>query len=108
MKMIIAIVRPEKIMEVNHALAEGGFHASTKWAVSGRGKQRGIQVGDVVYEEMSKNLLMVAVDDDSKDEVIDIIIQSALSGDNGNSGDGRIFVLPIEEAYTISGQSKDE
>lgn len=107
MKMIYAVVRPEKIYEVTKALAEGGFNASTKWSVAGRGKQRGIQVGDVVYEEMSKNMLMVAAEDEDKNEIIDIIMQSAISGENGNSGDGRIFVVPIEEAYTISSQSKD-
>ncbi len=107
MKMIYAIVRPEKVYEVNRALAEAGFGASTKWTVAGRGKQHGIQVGEIVYDEMTKNMLMIACEDSDKNEVIDVIMDSGQTGENGNSGDGRIFVVPIEEAYTISSRSKD-
>lgn len=107
MKMIFTVVRPEKVYEVNKALADAGFAASTKWNVAGRGKQQGIQVGDIVYDEMNKNMLMVACEDDDKNEIIDIIMDTAQTGESGNSGDGRIFVLPIEESYTISTQSKD-
>lgn len=107
MKLIFAIVRPEKVYEVNKALAEAGFAASTKWNVSGRGKQNGIQVGDIIYDEMSKNMLMVACDDENKNDIIDVIMDNAQTGETGNSGDGRIFVVPIEEAYTISTQSKE-
>jgi nitrogen regulatory protein PII 1 len=107
MKMIFAIVRPEKIYEVNKALSDSGYAASTKWSVAGRGKQHGIQVGDIVYDEMSKNVLMVVCDDEDKNEIIDIIIDAAQTGESGNSGDGKIFVLPVEESYTISSQSKD-
>lgn len=108
MKMIFAVVRPEKVYEVNKALADAGFGASTKWAVAGRGKQHGIQVGEIVYDEMTKNMLMVACDDEDKNEIIDVIMDNAQTGEEGNSGDGRIFVLPIEEAYTISSRSKDD
>lgn len=108
MKMIFAIVRPEKIYEINKALADAGFAGSTKWSVSGRGKQNGIQVGDIVYDSMTKEMLMVACDDDSKNEIIDIIMDYAQTGEAGNSGDGRIFVVPVEEAYTISTQSKED
>lgn len=108
MKMIWSIIRPKKIYEVTDALAEAGFNASTKWQTGGRGRQKGIQVGDVVYEEITKYALMVVVDDEDKDEVIDIIMQAAQTGEEGNSGDGKIFVLPIEESYTISTSSKDD
>ena len=43
-----------------------------------------------------------------KNEIIDIIMDTAQTGESGNSGDGRIFVLPVEESYTISSQSKDD
>ncbi|MBO5522712.1 MAG: P-II family nitrogen regulator [Roseburia sp.] len=108
MKMIFGIVRPEKAYEVNGALAEAGFFASTKWSVSGRGKQHGIQVGDVVYDEMSKVVIMVACDDEDKNEIIDIMMDHAQTGETGNSGDGKIFVVPVEESYTISSSSKDD
>ena len=108
MKMIWAVVRPEKVYEVTSALAEAGYNASTKWQVGGRGRQKGIQVGDVCYEEITKNALMVVVEDDDKNEVIDIIMQTAITGERGNSGDGKVFVLPVEESYTISSSSKDD
>ena len=108
MKMVMAIVRPEKAYEVNRALTEAGYGASTRWSVSGRGKQHGIQVGDIVYDEMTKNILIVVCDDSEKNEIIDVIMDTAQTGETGNSGDGRIFVLPIEECYTVSTQSKDD
>ena len=46
--------------------------------------------------------------DEDKNEIIDVIMDSAQTGEEGNSGDGRIFVVPIEEAYTISTRSKDD
>lgn len=107
MKMIWSIVRPEKVYEVVNTLADNGFNASTKWQTGGRGRQKGIQVGDVFYEEMTKSALMVVVNDEDKNEVIDIILQAAQTGEDGNSGDGKIFVLPVEESYTISSSSKD-
>lgn len=107
MKMVMAIVRPEKVYEVTTALAEAGFNASTKWQVGGRGRQKGIQVGDVCYEEITKNTLMTVVDEEDKDEVVDIIMQTAQTGESGNSGDGKVFVVPVEESYTISTASKD-
>ena len=47
-------------------------------------------------------------DDEDKNEIIDVIMDSAQTGEEGNSGDGRIFVVPIEEAYTISTRSNDD
>lgn len=43
MKIVMAIVKPEKIQDANSALAQEGYNSSTKWSVSGRGKQREIQ-----------------------------------------------------------------
>ncbi len=108
MKMIYAVVRPKKVNDVVDALKDAGYGASTRWAVSGIGKQQGIQVGDVIYDEMTKSMLMIACKDEDKDEIIDIIIESAQTGETGNSGDGKIFVLPIGESYTISKQEKDD
>lgn len=107
MQAITAIVRPEKVLDVQEGLNEAGFYALSKWMISGRGKQKGIQVGDVVYEEMTKSMLYLVVPDDDKDEVVDIVMQHAMTGESGNPGDGRVFVSPVAEAYTISGQKKD-
>ncbi|MDA8443247.1 MAG: P-II family nitrogen regulator [Peptococcaceae bacterium] len=106
MFMIKAIVRPER---VNHLLAElndANFPAVTKVDVVGRGKQRGVMVGDVVYDEIPKQLLLIVVQDEDKEDVISIILKNAKSEGKGAFGDGKIFVIPVEEAYTISSGSK--
>ena len=106
MKMIRAMVRPEKASEVMVELAEAGFPAVTKMDVAGRGKQRGLKVGDVHYDEVPKELLMIVVEDEAKDDVIKIISRMAKTGAKGAFGDGKIFVSDVLEAYTISSGSK--
>lgn len=91
MKLVTAIVRPEKVMDVIKALEESGYFAFSKWAISGRGKEKGIQVGDVLYQEMAKSMLYITVEDKEKDEVVDIIVNSAKSGEYGHYGDGKIL-----------------
>ena len=98
MKMIRAIVRPEKVDKVSDALEEAGFVALTKLDVFGRGKQKGIRVGEMVYDNLSKTMLMIVVDDEKLEEAVKAIEESARTG---NIGDGKIFVTPVEEAYTI-------
>ena len=102
MIMIRAIVRPEKVSTVLAELCDAGFPAVTKMDVMGRGKQRGMKVGDVFYDEIPKELLMMVVKDEDKDDVIKIIMKNAKTGVKGAFGDGKIFVSPVSEAYTIS------
>ena len=108
MKLITAIVRPEAAPACQRALADAGIVGFTRWDVIGRGRQQGIKVGDIVYEELAKEMLYVVVEDAAKDEAVDLIIQTARTGEAGNSGDGRVFVTDIAEAYTVSQQSKDD
>lgn len=108
MKLITAIIRPEKVMEVISTLEKSGYYAFSKWPISGRGKQKGIKVGEIVYQEMAKNMIYLVVENKEKDEVVDLIIQSAKSGTYGYYGDGKIFVSDISECYTISEESKEE
>ena len=98
MKLIKAIIRPEKETEAIRALEQAGVSAMTKWDVLGRGRQRGIQVGAAVYEELSKLCLMLIVPDGDAPKVIEAILASAKTG---HPGDGRIFVSEVKEAYTI-------
>lgn len=107
MYMIRAIVRPEKSDAVLAALMDAGFPAVTKYAVAGRGKQRGIKIGDVTYDELPKVMLMSVVKDADKDFVIQAIMDTARSKGKGAFGDGKIFVTPVEEAYTISSGIKE-
>lgn len=100
--MIRAIVRPEMSSTILAELSMAGFPAVTKMDVVGRGKQRGINVGEVVYDEIPKELLLLVVNDDEKEDVINIVTRYARTGEKGAFGDGKIFVSPVEEAYTIS------
>lgn len=98
MKMIRAIIRPETTDKVADALEAGGFVALTRIEVYGRGKQKGIKVGKVVYDNLPKTMLMMVVDDDKLEAAVNIIEESARTG---NIGDGKIFVTTVDEAYTI-------
>jgi len=102
MIMIKAIIRPEKVGIVLSELCDAGFPAVTKLDVVGRGKQRGVKVGDVHYDELPKEMLMLVVNDEDKDDVVKIIIRSSKTGVKGAFGDGKIFVSKVDEAYTIS------
>ena len=102
MIMIRSIIRPEKVDNALAALMEAGFPAVTKISVVGRGKQRGIKIGEITYDEIPKELLLTVVPSKDKDFVIRTIIKAARTGDKGAFGDGKIFVTPVEEVYTIS------
>jgi nitrogen regulatory protein PII 1 len=98
MKMIRAFIRPEKEQEVVLALEGAGFPSLTKVPVFGRGKQKGLTVGPVHYDELPKVLLMMVVDDKDEDKVLKVIQDKARTG---FIGDGKIFVSPVENAYTV-------
>jgi nitrogen regulatory protein PII 1 len=101
MLLVRAIIRPEKVGPVLSELSAAGFPAVTKLSVFGRGKQKGIMVGEVRYDEIPKEMLVVVINDEDKDDIVKIIMRVARTGE-GNYGDGRIFISPVESAYTIS------
>lgn len=101
MLLVRAIIRPEKTGTVMSELVSAGFPAITKMDVYGRGKQKGITVGEVHYDEIPKECLLIVINDEDKDDLIKIILKYAKTGE-GNYGDGRIFVSPVESAYTVS------
>lgn len=107
MLMIRAIVRPEKADEVLAALMEAGFPAVTKLNVVGRGKQRGIKIGNITYDEIPKELLITVIKDSDRQFVINTIMKAARTSDGGSFGDGKIFVSPVDEVYTISSGVKE-
>ena len=102
MKMIKAFIRPEKAEDVLNALMDKGFSAVTKVSVLGRGKQKGLKVGDIYYDEIPKEMVMMVVDDSDVDKVTKFITDSARSGKEGRYGDGKIFLTEVEKAITIS------
>ena len=105
--MVRAIVRPEKTDEVLSALMDAGFPAVTKFNVAGRGKQRGIKIGEIQYDEIPKVMLICVVDESYKEFVIKTIMDAARTGSKGAFGDGKIFISPVGEMYTISSGVKE-
>ena len=97
--MVQAVVRPEKAYAVMKALLDGGFPAVTKMDVFGRGKQCGLRAGGVTDDELPKEHLLVVVNDEDTPLVIDTILAAARTDGKGASGDGKIFVLPVEEFF---------
>jgi nitrogen regulatory protein PII len=102
MKLITAIVRPNKVEEVSDALQKLGVAGLTVTEVRGHGKQKG---HTAIYrgKEYTVNLLpkmelQGVVEDGIADDVIKTIIQSARTGE---IGDGRVFVTTVEQSYRI-------
>ncbi len=100
--MVRAIIRPEKTADVMQALLEAGYPAVTRMEVAGRGKQRGLKLGNVVYDELPKDMLLIVVPENDKEFVVRTIMEAGRTGEKGAFGDGKIFVTPVEESYTIS------
>ena len=103
MKMVVAIVRPEKYQDVKDALKAKGITGMTFTHVTGRGKQAGVKftnrIGEFVVDEIEKVKIEIAIDDDHVPCVIDTVCGAAKTG---HSGDGWIFIVPIDEAVRIS------
>jgi len=103
MKKIEAIIRPEKLNDVKQALDDLGFHGMNFIQVTGRGAQRGVvhqgRGGETVTVDMlPKVRIEVVIPDLAVERVIEAIIREARTG---NIGDGKIFVLPVEEAIRV-------
>jgi len=105
MKMIVAIIRPDKLEAVQNALAERDVYLMTVTDVRGCGRQRGFTE---VYRgtEFRVNLLPklkleIAVNDAFVEAAIEAIVHAARSGDTGQIGDGKIFVLPMDDCVRI-------
>lgn len=98
MQMIRAIVRPNKVADIVEELEKEGFVSLTKTDVYGRGKQRGIHTAEIQFDELPKTMLMMVVEDEDTSKILESIQSSAHTG---KYGDGKIFVNPVESAYTI-------
>ena len=105
MKLIRAIIRPEREDQVVKALEAAGIVSLTKMDVLGRGEQRGIRVGATVYDELPKVQLMIIVDDAKVEPTLAAISAGAKTGQHG---DGKVFISPVEAAYTIRTGQKVE
>lgn len=97
MKMIQAIIRPEKLDDVKRALEEKGFIALTIVDVKGRGEQKGITLQyrgkKMEVDFLPKVKIEIVVKDEEVEAAISTIRATARTG---RIGDGKIFVLPVE------------
>lgn len=104
MKMIIAIIRPEKLEAVQSALIKEEVYLMTASDVRGCGRQRGFtesfRGAKGIVRLLSKVKLEIAVNDEFVKPTVNAILKAAKS-DGGHIGDGKIFVLPLEECYRI-------
>ena len=102
MKKIEAIIKPFKLDEVKEALSRAGIEGLTVTEVKGFGRQKGhtelYRGAEYVVDFLPKVKLEIAVDDSKVVEVVEAISNTARTG---RIGDGKIFVLPIEEAVRI-------
>ncbi len=115
MKEIIAIIRPGKDRETKEALAKIGCLAVTSLRVRGRGRQRGLKYSAmsadsdipqfVIMKYLPKKLLYLVVNDNQVKPLVQAIIRI---NQTGQYGDGKIFVLPAEEAIRIRTGEKGE
>src|SRR5450755_649198 len=100
MKMIIAIIRPEKLEAVQNALSKVEVYLMTATDVRGCGRQRGYtenyRGNEGFIRLLSKVKLEIAVNDEFVEPAVQAILGAAKSG---RIGDGKIFVVPIEDAY---------
>src|ERR1700733_4426182 len=105
MKLIIAIIRPEKFEEVQDALDASQVHLMTASDVRGCGTSRGYtenyRGNKGVIRLLSKVKLEIAVNEDYVKPTVDAIMKAAKSEGGGKIGDGKIFVLPLLECYRI-------
>ena len=110
MKLIIAIIQPPKLHQVQQALTRVGVERMTVCDAQGFGRQKGqtetYRGVEYTTHLLRKVALEIAVNDDFVDRTIDAIIEVARTGAEGNIGDGKIFVLPMDEAVQIGGTER--
>lgn len=102
MKKVEAIIKPFKLDDVKEALKDIGIQGLTVTEVKGFGRQKGhtelYRGAEYVIDFLPKIKLEIIVDDDIVPKVIDVIMDSARTG---KIGDGKIFILPMEEIIRI-------
>ena len=109
MKLIIAIIKPFKLEEVKSALSEVGIEGMTVTEVKGFGRQKGhteiYRGSEYTVDFLPKVKIEVAVTDDIASKAITAIVNSARTG---KIGDGKVFVVPIEEVIRLRTDERGE
>ena len=109
MKKIEAIVRPHAVDDIREALQEAGFRGMTMQEVKGFGRQKGhsevYRGAEYQVDFLPKVKLEIVVPDGRVDEAVSIIIRIAKTG---KVGDGKIFIMPAEEAIRVRTEETGE
>lgn len=102
MKLVSAVIKPFKLDDVREALSDIGIQGVTVTEVKGFGRQKGhtelYRGAEYVVDFLPKVKIEVAIDDDMVDQVIEAITKTA---NTGKIGDGKIFVMPLEQVIRI-------
>ncbi len=109
MKLVVAIIKPFKLEEVKEALSEIGIEGMTVTEVKGFGRQKGhteiYRGSEYTVDFLPKVKIEIAVQDDVVSKAADAIVKSAKTG---KIGDGKVFVIPVEEAIRIRTDERGE
>src|SRR5215210_7312387 len=108
MKLIKCIIRPNKVDDVRTALEKASVAGMTVTEVRGHGRQKGHKAiyrgREYEVNLLPKTMIELVIPDHQVDVVLRIVMETARTGD---IGDGRIFVLPIEEGHNIRTGERD-
>ncbi len=109
MKKIEAIIKPFKMEDVKEALAEIGIEGMTVTEVKGFGRQKGhteiYRGSEYTVDFLPKVKFEIVISEDRVAKAVDVIVQAAKTG---KIGDGKVFVLPIEEAIRIRTEERGD
>lgn len=109
MKLIKAVIKPFKLEEVKEALSEIGIEGMTVAEVKGFGRQKGhteiYRGSEYTVDFLPKVMVEIVVPDDLVSKTVEAVVKASKTG---KIGDGKIFVLPIEEAIRIRTEERGE
>ncbi len=113
MKLIVAIIQPNKLEHVKAALTEVEVFRLTVMDCQGFGRQKGqtevYRGHEITVNLLRKVQLQIAVNDDFVQPTVDAIIKAGRTGEKGEIGDGKIFILPMDDCIRIrTGERGDE
>ncbi len=105
MKLIVAIIKPDRLEAVKTALGDVDVYRLTVMDVQGFGRQRGqtevYRGHEFTIDLLRKVQLMIAVNDEFLERTIEAVVRGGRKGEEGEIGDGKIFVLPMEDCIRI-------
>ena len=112
MKLLLAIIQPTKLKAVQESLAQIGVERMTVCDAQGYARQRGqtAMYRGVEYKSrlLRKVALEIAVNDDFLEKTINLINHIARTGPEGEIGDGKVFILPMDDVWQIGGKERGQ